>query len=556
MAGTDVVVYLNGDSALMGGSFKRAVDSLPAKLLRAPSKEWRNTFKSLVSKGLVKQAEVDDSDIDIWLNMQGDKSVNRTDLVEAIEARQVTIKEVTLGSPQYKNYSHAGLAGPAAQYKEVLFIANSQRANVEDRIEEIDWELEQFNFDIARLSEDPEALFRLTDERELLLKNSKSAYEFKWTHFVRDDLGRHGKNLIAHARELTAGNTYLVEEIQSDWGQRGRMTEWRDIQKGPFVTDTKLWAGLAMRRMMQRAALNPKVEKFFWIRGSMRNGGAQVKKDNLDEFYLKVMASIVDKVISPAGQKCRLDTLRLGDTALADVPCFDMTPEVRELLKKTLPLYSLSNLLPRPAEISVEHKAALMDMAKGMIGSARNVRLVNHVYDIVLGQEVAGSYINGMVQASLRAPNLPDVLNHECFHFGMDKLFTLEERRMVEASFAPGTELNNRVKDLLLRDNDRAAFEQTRSAEEAAAYGFAYWSAGKLDLQPSPVKGLFQSLRDVIAEGMSWFRKTAMDQKVTTPEELFTAFARGDYAAKGERLQPSLYRAAEVRRPGAEAVRG
>ena len=553
MAGSDVVLYLNGSGELMGGSFKKAVQGLPAKLVRAPAKEWLNTFKSLVSKGQVKQAEIDDCDIDVWLSQQGGKSVERVDLIAAIEARQVTIKEVTLGKPQYKGFSHANHA-PNGRYNEVLFIANSQRSNVEDRIEEIDWELEQFNFDITRLSEDPEALFRLTDERELLLKNSKSAYEFRWTHFVRDDLGRHGKNLIAHARELVDGPNFLVEEIQSDWGQRGRMDEWKSIQKGPFVTDTKLWAGLAMRRMMQRAALDPAVEKFYWIRGSMRNGGVQVRQDNLDEFYLKVMAGIVDKVIAPAKQKCRLDTLRLGGAAFADVPCFDMTPEVRELLQKTLPLYSLSRLLPCPASPSADQKAALVGMAEGMIGSAKNVRLVSHVYDIALGHEVAGSYINGMVQVSLRAPDLAAVLRHECFHFGMDKLFSMEERRIVEAEFAPGTELNNRVRNLLLRDNDRGALAQVDSAEEAAAYGFAYWAAGKLDLKPSPARTLFQSLRDVIADGMAWFRKTAMEQKVTTSEELFAAFANGNYAARGETLHAGVYRAPEVRRT--EAFRG
>ncbi|CAN0112965.1 unnamed protein product, partial [Phaeothamnion confervicola] len=324
--------------------------------------------------------------------------------------------------------------------------------------------------------------------------------------------------------------TYVVEEIQSDWGQRGRMNDWTSIQRGPFVTDTKLWAGLAMRRLMQRAALLPEIERFYWIRGSMRNGGRQVTKDNLDEFYLKVMGGIVDKVLAGTGQKCRLDTLRMGDTAFADVPCFDMTPEVREHLRKTLPLYSLSELLPRPTVLQDVEKAELMRSAVRMMGSAKNVRMISHVYDIALGREVAGSYINGMVQTSLRAADLPAVLNHECFHFGMDKLFSWEERRMVKSAFAPGTELNARVRDILVRDNDLRAADQCNDAEEAAAYAFSYWSKGQFRLEPSPARGLFQSLRDVVAEGISWFRSKVLEEKITTVGDLFSAFARGDYA--------------------------
>jgi len=555
MSTTDKVIYLNpAEAPLMSGALAKAVDSLPAKFQKAPAKEWINTLKSLVSKGLVKQAEIDDNEIVTWLNTRTEKSIERATVLSAIRDRDVTIKEVTLGSPMYQSFSHAALV-PGATYNEVLFIANSQRANVEDRIEEIDWELEQFNFDIGRLSEDPDALFRLTDERAALLVKASTAYEFKWTHFVRQDLGRHGKNLIVHAREMHNDKTFLVEEIQSDWGQRGRMSEWREIQRGPFVTDTKLWAGLAMRRMMQRAAMLPNIERFYWIRGSMRNGGRQVTKDNLDEFYLKVMSGIVDKVLAPTGQKCRLDTLRMGDTAFADVPCFDMTPEVREALRKTLPLYSLSDLLPRPRVIADDEKAALMASATRMLGSAKNVRLVSHVYDIALGREVAGSYINGMVQTSLRAADLPGVLDHECFHFGMEKLFSMEERRVVEAAFAPGAELNTRIRRQLERAGDHTAARQCDEAEEAAAYAFAAWSQGRFSVAPGPVQGLFQSLRDVVAEGLSWFRRVVLQEQAKTVEQVFEAFARGDYAQRGAKMidKDASHREVTIRR---EAVRG
>jgi hypothetical protein len=545
---SDQVVYLNGDTALLQGSFVSALESLPAKLQKAPMAEWKNTFKSLTSKGLVKAAEIEDSEIEEWMVAQGPGSITRVDLTKAVKDRAITIKEVTLGKPHYEGASHSRLVAGQGVYNEILFIANSVRANMEDRIEELDWQIEQFNFDMTRLSEDPESLMRLLHERKLLMGSKANAHEFRWSHFSSSQ--QYGKRLIAHARELVTGNVFLVEEIQSDWGQRGRQDEWKSIPKGPFVTDTKLWAGLAIRRMMQRAACNPAVERFYWIRGSMRNGadGEYGYRDGLDEFYLKTVSGLVDKIIGPAGEKARLGDLVLGQKTLRDLPCFDMTPAVRERLKQTLPLYSLTDLLPRPAKISDRDRTGYMSMVEGMIGTSRNVRIVDHLYDVAMGREVAGSYINGMVQASLRAADLEGVLSHECFHFGMDKLFTMDERRMVLTSFAPGQELNTRIKTHLRNLNDMAAYEQCNDAEEAASYAFAHWAKGNFDLKPAPVRTLFQSLRDTVAETMSWIRKKVMDQPITTPEELFTAFAQGDYAAQGAAVQPSNFRAAEIRR--------
>lgn len=545
----DIVSYLNGSKVSpMAGSLESALGCLPAKMQRAPAKEWEAALKGLVSRGLVKQPEIDDSEIALWFaQKQSAGPIDRASVLEAARKRRITIKEVMLGRHQYSSFSHLNIAPPDAKYNEVLYIGNAEVDNVIDRIEEIDWELEQFNFDIMRLSENPEALFQLTAERKLLMTKKPVSHEFTWVHFSGQDKGRHGKNLIAHSRELAWGGNFLVEEVQSDWGQRGRRNDWVGIPRGPFVTDTKLWAGLVMRRLMQRAALNPAVERFYWIRGSMRNGGRQVTKDKLDEFYLKTMGGIVDRVLAPAKQKCRLETLRIGETSFADVPCFDMTPEVRERLKQVMPLYSLSQLLPEPRPVDDQEVRAMVKAAQNMTGSVKSIRLVDHLYDVALGREVAGSYINGLVQASLRARDLPEVLNHECFHFGMEKLFSDAERQMVQRSFAPGTELNNRVKDVLLRANDRAAWQQCSDPEEAAAYAFAYWSAGKMELEPSPVKSIFQEMRVLIGDAVAWFRKTVMDEKVTSPKELFAAFARGDYAQYAAAKEP-VCRAPALRR--------
>ncbi|MDO9099703.1 MAG: hypothetical protein Q7V53_03015 [Caldisericota bacterium] len=544
---SDIVVYLNRETHKMGGSLVAAIEGLPAKLQKAPPKEWANTLKSLVSKGQVKQAEVDDIGIVPWMEMRGAKSYTRAELLKAIDDLGITIKEVTLGSPQYPSFSHKTAVGSGSRYAEVLFIANSQRDNIEDRLEEIDWDLEQFAFDIERLSEDPEMPARLAVERSLLMQQKLVSHDFKWSHFTRDDLGRHGKNLFAHARELVFGNTFLVEEIQSDWGQRGRMEEWRSIPKGPFVTDTKLWAGLAMRRMMQRAAENPAIERFYWIRGSMRNGGRQVTQDNLDEFYLKVMSGIVDRALSGTGQKCRLDTIKMGDFEAAEVPCFDMTPAVREKLLKTQPLYSLKNIVHGPRQYDPDQLTEYLAMAGHMIGSARGIRFVGHLYNVASGREVAGSYINSMVQVSLGASDVKAELDHECFHFGMDKLFSMSERRMVLTDFAPGTELNARVRDALMRMNEPAAARECENAEEAAAYAFSMWNKGTFSLAPSPVRGLFEEYRVMLGDAMAWLRRNVLAQEAGSVQELFQRFAGGEYACYATQAAEDLSRPAVFR---------
>lgn len=540
MSAHDKIVYLNAaPHFLMQGALLGAIEALPPKVQKAPATQWLSTIKSLTNKG-VKQAEIDDSEIVEWLAARKEGVVTRGEVLERVKEKFVTVKEVTLGIPKFERHSHKQY-DPAAQYREVLFIANSERGNVEDRLEEIDWELEQFNFDLERLSTEPEAVFRLEGERELLMEKKKGAHDFSRHHFSDVVNGKHGKNLLAHGRELVAGNLFFVEEVQSDWGQQGRINDWRGTPKGPFVTDTKLWAGLVMRRMLQRAAQRPEVTQFAWIRGGMKNGGVSSEQSGLDEFYLKTMSSIVDKVIGKAGAKCRLGDVRIGTTTLSQVPMFDMTPEVRVELMKTMPLYSRSALkgrdTPEPSE--VEQKA-IMARAAHMLGSVKHVRLVSKLYDIATGNQVAGRYINDLAQASLNARDPLAAMEHECFHYAKDNLFSISERAMVEREFAPGTPLNMRVRDALLRNNDRGAAEQCDDADDAAAHGFTLWCRGDISLQDSPANGLFEELRTLVSDVRAWFKRVVLNEQCTTVEELFGAIDGGALAERKHTEQGSI----------------
>lgn len=533
----DVVHYLNREPQLMAGGLVKALEELPAKLQKAPPVQWIATVKSLIGKGAAKQAEVDDCELITWLERaaQGDKrSIGRDEILDHVKNRQVTVKEVTLAEPRYASYSHLRLVEtlPAlnASYREVLFIANSERANLQDRLEEIEWELEQFNFDIERLSAEPEAVLQLEEERYRLKTDIPKAWDFSSHHFTAQ-AGKHGRNLIAHGRELVYGDTYLIEEVQSDWGQRGRKADWKGVPTGPFVTDTKLWSGLVVRRMLQRAALLPQVKKVAWIRGSMRNGGVIVGEDKLDEFYLKVVRGIVDKAISKAGGKSQLQNLTIGGNILADVPCFEMSEQVRAQLQSTQPLYSLAKVRPTVHAFSDARRTAFFERAKHMLGSVKHVRLVDRVYDLATGTQVPGRFFNNVVQVALNAAEPEFILDHECFHYGMTNLFYDHEREIILREFAPGSELNRRTHDTLLALGERAASQQClHSAEEAAAHGFALWARDKLDMQRSPAKGFFQELRVLAGDLLAWFNRTVQKQECTCSEDVFKALLNGHRA--------------------------
>ncbi|HWS26846.1 MAG TPA: hypothetical protein VN259_09800 [Xanthomonadales bacterium] len=534
MANVDKVCYLNlPPNSLLVGSLLAAMDALPAKMQKAPPAQWIATIRSLTSKG-VKQAEIDDCEILDWLKGTPMKSLDREEVRRQIAARQVTIKEVTLGSPAFSGFSHKKLDDNSI-YRELLYVANSERANMEDRIEELEWELEQYAFEPERLAAESDRVMALEVERAALIRDAPKAYDFSRSHF-ETQVKKHGKNLLAHGRELISGSNYLIEEVQSDWAQKGRRADWRGISRGPFVTETKAWAGLVARRMIQRAALNEQVRRVFWIRGSMSNGGTMSQPSPLDDFYLKTMPSIIDKALAGTGEKSRLATLTVGTTSIANVPCFDMTDKVRERLSRSQPLYSLAGVLRHAPAISAQEQAHMTHRARHMIGSVRHVRLVASLYDLHSMRQISGSYLNGVIQVALNARNPRLAMDHECFHFAQDRLLSRAEREIVERAFEPGGRLNQVVQDKLVRRGEvAAALQCSSSAKEASAHGFSLWAANELDLnEVPPVRGLFEQVRILMQDTLAWLRSMVQSEGCKNVEDVFRALDAGDMAQRAQ----------------------
>lgn len=548
MSGNNTVKYLNrAPSFFMKGGLLDAIVALPAKVQKAPAHQWLATLKSLPNKG-VKLIEIEDTQMMDWLASKGSQSITREQLVESIEARQVTIKEVALGTPQFRSFSHAR-ANPDIEYREMLYVANSQRDNIQDRIDAIEWEMESYNFDLERMSSDPMGVLTLELERSELLLSVGKAHDFSNHHFSSVMGGLQAKNLIAHGRELIENGLYLIEEIQSDWAQKGRRQDWKDIPRGPLVTDTKAWAGMVTRRMLQRAAMRDDVSRVAWIRGYARNGGSNsaggAAQDGLDDFYMKTVNSIVEKAIAKGGEKTRLADITVDGVVLNGLPCFDMTPAVRAQLKECLPLYSYAPVWGKAEAMSDHDQKELMGRCAQLLGSDKHLRFAKKLYDISTMREVSGSYMNKVIQISLRAQNPMMALDHECFHFASDNLLSRRERELVLGEFAPGSPMNKKVwTELTKSGQHQAASQCVASAEEASAHGFALWAANRLDfgLDGGQSQGVFEELRRLVKDVCAWLGAFVRDEKCVTVEDVFDQFSRGMHGRQQAMAQPSRQR--------------
>lgn len=566
----DAVVYLNKAPFKLSSRLRSAIEA--AKIKRMPADQWLSFIKGLSGKG-VKKEEMSESGLLDWLSLNrtlgaatGKAAIDKDEVLDALDRLMPTVKEVRLASPQYGGWHHGrGLPPEICEYQEILFIANSEQDNISDRIEEIEFQMEGLSFDLERLAEDPELAVRLEKERAELMRQKPHAQGFRWSHFTANSIqGRHGKNLIAHARVTIwpQSGLYFIEEVQSDWGQSGRVKKavnearvaqglptltWNEhVPRGPFVTDTKMWAGLVLRRLLQRAAATPGINRVAWIRDCMKNGqtsnplqvyGREV--EDSDHFYMRVIPSLADSALGKSGMKTTLRSETLAGVLYEAIPGFEMTDAAREQLKGVQPLYSAANVLRNPRPMVEERLVQLMKDAREMLGSTAQIRFVEKLYNLEDLSPVSGSMVNRVVQVALNAEDVTFALDHECYHFADVHLMSMAQRDIVRSSFAPGGELNARVRNLLLRANQEKAAAQCDSAEEAAAHGFAFWAKGELDLtiRHQPVKDVFEWIGEAVVACVRWIARIADETHADTVEDVFKALRSGELAAQADRRE-------------------
>lgn len=527
---------------------------------RMPAGQWPNFIKALTNKG-VRKTEIDDSGVLEYLEtIDSKKTVSREELIEVINQHLFTIKELDLGKPSYERYSQKRDEGH--QYQETLYILNSPLSNIEDRLNDIQWELEDLDFEPERLFEDPMLAVNLHNERSGLLEKRKTAFDHKISHFgnvVDPTTGQELKNVVAHARFTVRGDLFFIEEIQSDWGQAGRANNWQSIPKAPYVSHTETWAGLVFRRLMQRAAANPDIKRVAWIVGGMENGGRTHTPEGVNHFYRNVLPKIADKSLSGTKEKTKMSDVTLRDGVdPVSVPCIDMTDAVRDKFLQAQPLYSkdLLSLQHYRRKLSADQERSLLkevNQAHEMLGDTISLQLAKKVIDYATGEEVAGKMSAPLkqIQVSLNARDPSFVLNHEVYHYAHEVLIDPAHAEIVERAFENHGELNDRVRvGLIRRKASEQAIRQCDDPKEAAAYAFALWKNGEIDLTKldkvdnevinadnafdRTVAQTFRKVERSFIKLGRWARRvTGLDQKdkdESVVKALFTQLKSGYYA--------------------------
>lgn len=495
---------------------------------RAKAKQWLNTIKSAPG---IKTTELGDLGIIPWIESKGDEFLRREEIMEYVLDVVPYVFENVLSRVEYKRFSHE-LKGQS-DYKEILYTLGTRGDMWKLRIHDLRYEIEQLAIDMSWMDRDPQALTRLENEMADIHARIKSYVAPQWSHFsgAHNELGNVA--VLGHIRVSVSDETFFINEIQSDWAQRGRSSDFRTnaYPPGPFVTDTQVWAGLLMRRALQLAAASES-QQVAWIRGAdMVNGGSMRGPSSIDDFYQKVVTRIAEKAVKGAG---KVEFVEVETSSKSyKVAGIKMTDQVRAKLSEKQPFYSWSDISAVPKQKDDPIFEAVVRDAKDMLGSLASVRLINRLYDVSTGKIVAGRYVNRMVEIALEAKDPRRVGWHECFHAGMELLATEDEKDMILQVFWPEGPLNERVRQALIEAGDHRAAQQCSSAEEAAAHAFSMWKDGSFTFpgaqsESGPVERVFVQIKSAVTDFLGWCSKRMFGQRYATPESFFEALASGD----------------------------
>ena len=523
----DTVYYLDPTTSMEINVFSRLSRLLQdGKQNAAKAAQWTGLIRGLTQKG-VKQSEIDDVEILSWLAQQDpSRRIDREEVLRVIAQRMPRIKVVDLARPNFRSY--VSLDG---RYQERLYVLSSESMQIDDAMEDLHYRMQDLGFDPTPLMEDPALVDRLEDELRRLKALRSKSWDFSNHHFS-EAVKAHGKNLMAHARFIVRGDLFFIQEIQSDWAQKGRRYDWRgNFPKAPFVTQTELWAGVVVKDLLQTAARMPEVQRVAWLRADMRNGWADQNRDGLDEFYDRIVKKLVDKHL--AGCPAKTQRLQVLDKnrVSQEVWGLEVTPQARAHLAKGYALYSRSAISAmdwsEDQALRREVLGELDRMIGGVFTGVHQVRFFSRLYDIAEGREVAGRYWNDGIEISTRAKDPLGVARHEALHFAYEHLLLPYERQVLDMAFAPGGDLHTRVRRVLL---DRGMHEAERAcrldAQECAAYAFELWARGDLDLEERP-RQVFDAVIKTLIDIGNAIRRWLRPHEGQNAQQIFQALHDG-----------------------------
>lgn len=372
--------YIRASDLPAPHAFSRLLDAVRQnKQEKAPVSQWLGWINGLTQKG-VKQAELQDSGVSEWLQSRADINpkdrLSKEEIIGHLERRLPSIKVVDLSSPQYAGFR--SLEG--GKYQERLYILSSESMLIDDQMEDVLYRIQELGFDPSPLMDDPALVDRLEAEVADLKQQKSKAWDFD-AHHYSSSVKQHGKNLLAHARTDIKDGNFFIQEIQSDWAQKGRRNNWGNgFPQAPFVTNTEQWAGLVLNDLLQQAARNRDVRQVTWVRSHMRNGwNRSAEHDNLAEFYDNIVRRLVEKKLAKTDVRVQAFKVTDKNQVEHEVLGFVMSEKAREVLGGAYPLYSRDHVMKRSydwadAAYEADIRSRVMKECEIMLGSAQMVR--------------------------------------------------------------------------------------------------------------------------------------------------------------------------------------
>lgn len=270
---TRIIPLTSGPAPSFAWRMPQAVAAV--KNEKMPAGQWKTLLRSLMNKGQFKLTEIEDSNIDAWLDERdgaGKPSIRREELVEAMSFALPSIKEVQKreGDAGYIRWTWHDALIAADNYVESIFYFPTVKEDFDDRIAELDDLISSYNFNYELLAEDPSAVLRLDEKRATYLKKQATSSHGQGigTHFSSflQQLTPDAQADFAHMRWSTCMmngvKTLFIHEMQSDWAQDGRAVATRARDRREMETRRFVEAAAAaiqepdVREAAIEAALN------------------------------------------------------------------------------------------------------------------------------------------------------------------------------------------------------------------------------------------------------------------------------------------------------------
>ena len=171
-------------------------------------------------------------------------------------------------------------------------------------------------------------------------------------------------------------------------------------------------------------------------------------------------------------------------------------------------------------------------------------RMIGHIADVHLeddlgehaGHRVAGAYNTErrLIAIAMNGDDPRAATHHETFHAASEHLLDDTEHAIVSSAFDVGGRYRKDLERALLEDNKHHLISQIQTnPEEAMAYGFQYWMAGRLDVgAETPVGQLFKRVKDFYES----VRNAVRGYTFMNTDEIFTRLEEGGYRERHEKL--------------------